>query len=162
MLQWIELLTKQFNNSQAACEVKQALHSASLQTFTLCFLLPINTESSFVMSLHVSVCDVCSGFWIRWQMTTGGPCRFSSSAPIRSCGRWVSPIRTWSPNLDLVLHVHDESRFPLWCFRCSRGCVSMWSRDWGQSTLTCTCSRAWRTGVWCTLAIYTFLIIIIS
>lgn len=29
MLQWIELLTKQFNNSQAACEVQSQLYLSS-------------------------------------------------------------------------------------------------------------------------------------
>lgn len=37
----------------------------------------------------------------------------------------------------------------LWCSRCFRGCVFTWSSVSDRSTLTCTCSRAWRMGVWC-------------
>lgn len=42
----------------------------------------------------------------------------------------------------------------LWRFRCSRGCVSMWSSASDQPTLTCTCSLAWRTGVSLSLSLF--------
>lgn len=120
MLQWIELLTKQFNNSQAACEVKQALHPLSCfpASFAVNFLFPflpkilISIQPLFCNDCTVwivsfvsdsSVCYVCSGFWIRWRMTTGGPCRSSSSVPIRSSGRWACVTNQSLPNHSLVL-----------------------------------------------------------
>lgn len=76
MLQWIELLTKQFNNSQAACEVFAVPHFSCYCFFFVC------THPN-LLSASLSPSPTLSGFWTEWQTTTGGPCRSSSSVQIR-------------------------------------------------------------------------------
>lgn len=99
MLQWIELLTKQFNNSQAACEV-----SALLRFSCFSFFAPsvCTTDSPPPLSLPLTPSPTLSGSWTGWLTTTGGPCRSSSSVPIRSSDRSVrslpEPVGRASPH----------------------------------------------------------------
>lgn len=62
MLQWIELLTKQFNNSQAACEVGAALLSAWEGSCTS-DLVPLSVS----VPLSLPLCP-CPSQWFLDQM----------------------------------------------------------------------------------------------
>ena len=103
MLQWIEMLTKQFNMSTAACEVSRQEHKVHQDCSTLNPLSSAKKRKK-PMDFHDDFPDF-SGSLTRWLRTTGGCSRSSSSVPTRQCAACsnassytssrISETRTW-------------------------------------------------------------------